>query len=226
MIRRVEKIDDLVPIKNVVISVSDKRNLDVLAIGLLKYCPGVKIYASGGTHEALKALISPAGAEQYLCEISEYTGQPETEGGLVKTLHHKLFLGYLTETYCSAHQNDLAREKATPIDLVVINLYPFKKTIAKPETTFEDARGNIDVGGPSALRAAAKNFLRVMTCVNPEDYNSLADELEMFSGFISLNSRIHAAKRTFKMLSEYDSAIAKYLGEANICDIMNEYDIV
>lgn len=210
MIRLVEKIDDLVPINAAFISVTDKTGLDVLVPALIKNCPHIQIISTGGTYGAIKAILGERFASMYLLEVSEYTGQPETEGGLVKSLHHKLFLGYLTETYCNAHQDDLIREEAFSIDLVVINLYPFQK-VAAGNPKFEEARGNIDVGGPSALRAAAKNCLRVMTIADPLDYDSFIQQLEFYRGQTSFRQRFIGAGRTFKTLSEYDTAISDYL---------------
>ncbi|MFA5155301.1 MAG: hypothetical protein WC453_02605 [Patescibacteria group bacterium] len=210
MIRPVTKIDDLVPIRHVVISVSNKDKLDILINGLLSYCPGVKIYASGNTYKAINDLL-PLSAANQLVEISQYTGQPETEGGLVKTLHHKLFLGYLTETYCEAHQRDLQREAAVSMDLVVINFYPFRKAIDDPSSTFETARGNIDIGGPSALRAAAKNCLRVMTLSDPEDYDGFVEILKGQQGQTTLSQRVVAATNSFRLTYSYDQAICLYL---------------
>ena len=224
MIRPVEKIDDLVPVKNVVISVSDKKNLDILINGLLKHCPGANIYSTGGTYDVLRSIMTSQEAE-HLFEVSQYTGQPETEGGLVKTLHHKLFLGYLTETYCEAHQQDLEREKAVPIDLAVINLYRFQEVIAKPKTSFESARGNIDVGGPSALRAVAKNFLRVMPCIDPGDYQNLVEELALLQGCTCIHSRFAAAGKVFRTLSNYDGTIAEYFASADMEQVIDNYQV-
>jgi phosphoribosylaminoimidazolecarboxamide formyltransferase/IMP cyclohydrolase len=226
MIRPVEKIDNLVPIKTALISVYDKSGLDVLILALITRCPGIKIISSGGTYSAIKQMLSEEAAAAHLVEVSEYTGQPETEGGLVKTLHHKLFLGYLTETYCPAHQEDLKRENARPVDLVVINLYPFQEVVAK-KPKFEDARGNIDVGGPSALRAAAKNFHRVMTLTDPYSYNPFIQQLEFFKkGRTDLRQRFIAACLTFRALSEYDTAIYNYLRETMPSTVEESYEII
>lgn len=210
MIRRVTKIDNLVPVKTAVVSVFDKTGLDSLVPGLLKSCSELKIYSSGGTATHVRSLLGPQ-KDTILSDVSAYTGMPETEGGLVKTLHHKLFLGYLTETYCEGHQNDLKREGALRIDLVVCNLYPFEKVIAQPETTVEDARGHIDVGGPSMVRAAAKNFLRVAVVVDPGDYGMILNDLQALSGCLSLETRFKLAGKAFRHLSSYDKAIGEYL---------------
>lgn len=143
----VEKVDDQVKINTLLVSVSDKSGLDTLIPGMIAVNPDLVILSTGGTFARIKEILGP-GADTHLRQVSDYTGQPETQGGLVKTLDFKIYLGLLTETYNDAHQSDLARTKARPIDMVVVNLYPFAKTIARPDMTLENARGNIDIGGP------------------------------------------------------------------------------
>jgi len=227
MIRPVTDIDDLVPVKNVVISVFNKTGLDVLILGLLENCPDVMIYASGGTYSFIKQLMGATEAENHLMEVSEYTGVPETAGGLVKTLHHKLFLGYLTETYCELHQQDLAREDAVPIDLLIGGLYPFADVIKDPNVNIEIARGNIDVGGPSALRAVAKNWHRVMSMATPykESYEALVRHLEENKGCTNLETRFRAWKNTFDVLKTYDGQIYNWLKTADFEEVKKIYTI-
>ena len=129
--------------------------------------------------------------------VSDYTGQPETQGGLVKTLDFKIYLGLLTETYNAAHQADLARTLAVPLDLVVVNLYPFRETIAKEGVTVEEARANIDIGGPCMIRASAKNYLRVASVVDPADYPMLLNELKNNAGRLSVTTRFGFAQKAF-----------------------------
>ena len=156
----VSKIDGRVRVKNVLMSVSDKTGLEEFVPALVKACPGVKIYSTGGTYSKVREILGPAAAET-LVAVSDYTGQPEMQGGLVKTLDFKIYLGLLSETYNDAHQDDLKRLDAQPIDMVVVNLYPFQATVAKDGVTPEMARTNIDIGGPCMVRASAKNYLRV-----------------------------------------------------------------
>jgi len=227
MIRSVKKVNGLVPIKNVIISVFDKTGLDYLVPGLIRNCPDVMIYSTGGTHRALKGILGPEDAKKHLKEVSEYTKQPETEGGLVKTLHHKLFLGYLTETYCEGHQKDMERENAVPIDLVVMNLYPFAEVVKNPEVTIEEARGNIDVGGPSTLRAAVKNWHRVMTLPKPMWYQGFLESLDINDGKTDPYMRFLSVSRTFDVLSTYDTEIFKYFSSrANFKDAEAIYEFV
>jgi len=211
----VEKIDDQVKVNHVLISVSDKTGLELLVTGLREVNPQVRIFSTGGTYSRIKEILG-ADAQGRLTQVSDYTGQPETQGGLVKTLDFKIYLGLLTETYNDAHQADLARTAAVPIDMVVVNLYPFRATIAKAGNTVENARGNIDIGGPCMIRASAKNFIRVASVVSPEDYERVINELDVRSGCTSLNLRYDLACRAFEHTAEYDRAIADYLFKQSI----------
>jgi len=211
----VDKIDDLVPVKHVLISVSDKSGLEEFIPGLVKACPGVKILSTGGTYKKIGEILGKK-AEKKLVPVSEYTGQPETQGGLVKTLDFKIYLGLLTEKYNQSHQSDLKRTGAVRIDMVVVNLYPFRETVAKKGVTVEEARSNIDIGGPCMVRASAKNYLRVASVTDPRDYKKLIKELEKEKGKTSLKLRYELAKKAFSHTAGYDTAIAEYLaGEAH-----------
>ncbi len=206
----VEKIDNQVKVRRVLISVSDKTGLEGFVPRLVKIIPEIQIFSTGGTYERIQGILG-ADADAVLTPVSTYTGQPETQGGLVKTLDFKIYLGLLTETYNPAHQSDLARTGAAPIDMVVVNLYPFAQTVARPDATVEHARGNIDIGGPCMIRAAAKNFIRVAAVVDPEDYAPVLQELEKNSGMTTLKTRADLAKKAFAHTAAYDRAIADYL---------------
>lgn len=218
----VAKIDDLVNVQTVLISVSDKTGLDVFIPQLVDLLPDVKILSTGGTYNHIKDVLGPKHAG-VLTQVADYTGQPETQGGLVKTLDFKIYLGLLTETYNPDHQNDLKRTQAVPIDMVIVNLYPFKETIAKAGATPENARGNIDIGGPCMIRASAKNFIRVASVVNPGDYPLILDELESNQGNLSLKLRYILARKAFAHTAEYDNAIAQYLAQTEFEDALACY---
>ena len=188
----VDKIDGMIQVRHVLISVSDKSGLEAFVPGLKEINPEVKFFSTGGTYGRLKEILGDA-ADGCLSQVSDYTGQPETQGGLVKTLDFKIYLGLLTETYNDAHQADLARTQSVPIDMVVVNLYPFKETIAREGVTVEQARGNIDIGGPCMIRASAKNFIRVASVVDPGDYKDLLAAMEDCSGSLSLDLRFPCA---------------------------------
>lgn len=198
---RVEIIDDLVKVRNVIISVSDKRRLETFVPALFDSCPGVRILSTGGTYKRLIEIMGKSHIRDFFVEeVSNYIGQPETKGGLVKTLDFKLFLGYLTETHNPSHQKDLRRTGAVPIDMAVFNLYPFSDTVAKEDTDAEDARMNIDVGGPSALRACAKNWHRVLGVVDPINYNQVINELFANNGHTTARTRYELSQKIWDHL--------------------------
>ena len=218
----VTEIDNRVAVRNVLMSVSDKTGLETFVPALVKACPGVKIYSTGGTYSKVKEILG-ADAEGTLVAVSDYTGQPEMQGGLVKTLDFKIYLGLLSETYNPAHQADLARLSAQPIDMVVVNLYPFKATVAKEGVTPEMARTNIDIGGPCMVRASAKNYLRVASVTDPLDYAAIAGELAAHGGTIGLDTRFRLMKKAFAHTAEYDTAIASFFASRTWDEVSQTY---
>ncbi len=218
----VEKIDDQVKINTVLVSVSDKSGLEAFIPGLVKLNPDIRILSTGGTYVKIKEILGDK-ARFCLKQVSQYTGQPETQGGLVKTLDFKIYLGLLTETYNPAHQGDLKRTAALAIDMVVVNLYPFSQTIARSGVTVEEARGNIDIGGPTMIRASAKNFIRVASVVDPASYPEILAKLESRNGTLSLADRFELAKKAFDHTAVYDRAIADYLGQASLDQVTSCY---
>lgn len=220
MVNIVERVDEWVPIRHALVSVSDKLGLEALIPGLLEINPDLRIFSTGGTYQRIAELLGEERAAEQLRPVAEYTGQPETQGGLVKTLDFKIYLGLLTETYNEAHQADMARTGAVPIDLVVVNLYPFEATVTKPNVTVEEARANIDIGGPCMLRAAAKNYLRVAAVCDPADYGPLLDELRAHEGALNLARRFDLARKAFAHTAHYDAAIETYLMQQDSGDML------
>ena len=218
----VTKIDGRVRVRNVLMSVSDKTGLETFVPALVKACPGVKIYSTGGTYKKVGEILG-AEAAKTLVAVSDYTGQPEMQGGLVKTLDFKIYLGLLSETYNDAHQADLKRLDAQPIDMVVVNLYPFRETVAQAGVTPEMARTNIDIGGPCMVRASAKNYLRVASVTDPLDYGSLATELADQGGTIGLDTRFKLMKKAFAHTAAYDAAIASFFTSSTWEDVRATY---
>jgi len=214
----VETIDNQVKVNHVLISVSDKQGLESLVPRLLEMNPDIRIFSTGGTFNKLKEILG-TGFETNLTQVSDYTGQPETQGGLVKTLDFRIYLGLLTETYNDAHQDDLKRTQSVPIDLVVVNLYPFQATISKEDVTVEQARGNIDIGGPCMIRASAKNFIRVASVVDPEDYDEIIANMADQDGATTLDLRFKLAQKAFEHTAVYDRAIADFLGSRPLSDV-------
>lgn len=219
----VEQIDDAVAIRNVLVSVSDKAGLETLIPDLVRLDPALKLYSTGGTFQALQKILGDDLARKHLVQVSAYTGQPEMQGGLVKTLDFKIYLGLLSETYNPAHGADLKRVNGVALDMVVVNLYPFTRTIAKPGVTPEQARGNIDIGGPCMVRAAAKNFLRVASVTDPADYPAIVAELKQNGNKLALKTRFNLARKAFSHTAAYDTAIAAYLAKCPFDSVRQTY---
>jgi len=184
------------------ISVSDKSGIVEFAKSLSGL--GIDILSTGGTAKLLEKEGIP------VTEVSAHTGFPEMLDGRVKTLHPKIHGGLLARRDSSAHMNALREAGIEPIDLVVVNLYPFQATVADPDCRFEDAIENIDIGGPSMLRAAAKNHAGVAVLVDPADYARVLDELRA-GGAVGEATRLELAKKVFAHTAAYDGAIANYL---------------
>jgi len=185
-----------------IISVSDKSGIVEFARELVGL--GVEIISTGGTYRTLKEAQIPA------TEVSEITGFPECLDGRVKTLHPAIHAGLLAMRRNPSHMKQLADLKIEPIDLVVVNLYPFKKTILKDGVTREEAVENIDIGGPTMLRAAAKNYQDVAVVVDPKDYDKVLTELKE-NGEVSLDTKFYLMHKVFMHTAAYDAMIADYL---------------
>jgi phosphoribosylaminoimidazolecarboxamide formyltransferase/IMP cyclohydrolase len=222
----VEKIDGPVSVKHALVSCSDKANIEELVKGLLDANPEMVIFSTGGTYRMIESLMTDSQRKDNLVAVSEYTGQPEMQGGLVKTLDFKIYLGLLSETYNDAHCRDLDRVGGVAIDMVVANLYPFKQTVAGANVTPEMARTNIDIGGPCMVRAAAKNYLRVAAVTDPADYEAVTRELRVEGARLSLQTRFRLAKKAFRHTAEYDKAIADYFESIDFGDVEECYEEV
>jgi len=191
-------------ITRALVSVSDKTGLVELAQGLHEL--GVEILSTGGTAK----LLADAGIP--VVPVSEHTGAPEILDGRVKTLHPKIHGGLLGRRDDAKHREQMAANAIEPIDMVVVNLYPFAATIAKPDCTFEDAIENIDIGGPSMVRSAAKNHHDVTVVVDPADYPIVLAEMRADSGKVAAATNARLARKAFCLTAQYDGAIADYLG--------------
>ncbi len=192
-------------IRRALLSVSDKTNLIDLAKILSNL--GVEIISTGGTRAELKK----AGIKSI--SISSFTGFPEILGGRVKTLHPKVFGGILAKREDEEQKKEITEQDIKYIDLVVVNLYPFGKVMNQKEIKVEEAIENIDIGGPSMLRAAAKNHHSVAVVVNPKKYKEIIQELETNDGSLSSDTRLNLASETFQHTAYYDSMIANYFKE-------------
>jgi phosphoribosylaminoimidazolecarboxamide formyltransferase/IMP cyclohydrolase len=190
------------PVRRAILSVTDKTDIVEFARHLEK--AGVELVSTGGTAK----LLRDAGVR--VKDISDLTGFPEMLDGRVKTLHPKVHGGILHVRENSAHREAVTEHDIPAIDMVVVNLYAFEKTAARPDVNFEDLIENIDIGGPSMLRSAAKNFQDVAVVTSPSDYRSIADELSSTGG-LSLATKWNLAKKAFATTAAYDSAIASVL---------------
>ena len=193
----------MIKIKKALISVSDKSNVLELAKSLSSY--DIEILSTGGTAKLLKE------NKINVTEVSDYTKFPEMLDGRVKTLHPKIHGGILGRRDNPEHNETMKNYEIDPIDLVVVNLYPFEETINQEGCTLEHAIENIDIGGPAMIRSAAKNYQHVAVLTNPKDYKSFTDEMNKNQGSISLDLSFSLAKKAFEKTSAYDSVINNYL---------------
>ena len=191
-------------IKRVLISVTDKKGIVEFAQGLKTF--NVEILSTGGTASQLRKSGVP------VTEVSDYTGFPEMMDGRLKTLHPKIHGGLLGLRDKESHMQALREHGIGLIDMVVINLYRFEDTVAKEDCTLEHAIENIDIGGPTMLRAASKNYRFVSVVTDPEDYLKILVEMKQTGGRISETTNFELAKKTFQLTARYDGAISNYLG--------------
>ncbi len=194
--------------RQALISVSDKTGITDLAKTLTQF--GIELLSTGGTAKMLKE----AGLK--VTEIGDYTGFPEMLDGRVKTLHPKVHGGILARRDVEAHRKALEDHDIPTIDIVIVNLYPFVQTVARPGCTLEEAIENIDIGGPTMVRAAAKNWQHVAVVTEPDSYPDLIEELKSANGAISLETRFRLARDAFSHTAAYDSAISNYLTATDI----------
>ena len=194
------------PIKRALVSVTDKTGV-VEFVKALEDEFGVEVISTGGTARVL----SEAGVK--VVPIEQYTGFPEMMDGRVKTLHPKVHGGLLARRDDPKHMAEAAEHGIGMIDLVVVNLYEFEKTVAKPDVTYADAIENIDIGGPSMLRSAAKNAASVTVVVDPEDYDGILDEMRSHNGATTLATRRELQLKVYETTALYDTAIATWLAD-------------
>jgi phosphoribosylaminoimidazolecarboxamide formyltransferase/IMP cyclohydrolase len=190
-------------VKRALISVSDKTGLIEFARALTEH--SVELISTGGTAQALRA------AGLAVRDVSDLTGFPEILGGRVKTLHPKVHGGLLAIRDNRDHQRQVEAAGIEYIDLVVVNLYPFRQTVAQSSVSVEEAIENIDIGGPSMIRSAAKNFEDVAVVVDPREYEQVARELDANAGSLSRQTRLRLARQAFETTTQYDAAIAGFL---------------
>lgn len=189
-----------------IVSVSNKSGVADFAKGLSQL--GFEVYSTGGT----KKTLQEAGVKVH--SVSEITGFPEILGGRVKTLHPVVHGGILARRDLREHMEELVKNKIETIDLVAVNLYPFVETVSRSGVKLDEALENIDIGGPTMIRAAAKNFPSVLVIVDPDDYDSILEKLRL--GKVDLKERQKLACKAFQHVALYDTAIAQYLREEDL----------
>lgn len=190
-------------ISRAIISVSNKKGVVEFAKALHEM--GIEILSTGGTAKSLR----DAGVT--VKDVSEHTGSPEMLDGRVKTLHPRIHGGLLSRRNNPKDMEEIKKHGIDTIDMVVVNLYPFEETIAKPGVAFDEAIENIDIGGPAMLRSASKNFKDVAVIVDPSDYEKVIAEMKSRDGDLSYKTRFELARNVFRHTSRYDAAIADYL---------------
>ncbi len=200
------------------LSVSNKTGIVDLARRLVEEF-NFDLISSGGTAQTLKDAGLP------VTKVSDYTGSPEILGGRVKTLHPRIHGGILARRDIPQHLTDLENNQIRPIDLVVVNLYPFEETIAKPGVTLSEAVEQIDIGGPAMLRAASKNFAHLTVLCDPAQYEEYLQELRQNNNSASLEFRQKCALKGFSHTASYDQAIAAYLSQQSQDSLPQEYNL-
>jgi phosphoribosylaminoimidazolecarboxamide formyltransferase/IMP cyclohydrolase len=197
-------------VQRALISVSDKGGITDFAKELSGL--GVEILSTGGTARALKE------SDIDVKDVSEHTGFPEMMDGRLKTLHPKIHGGLLYRRDNPRDKEETEKHGIKPIDMVVVNLYPFEQTVSKPDVSFDDAIENIDIGGPTMIRAAAKNFKDVAVIVDPEDYAKVLNEIKSGGGDISFETKLYLAKKVFALTAQYDTLISVFLNSQGESD--------
>lgn len=211
-------IDLIIP-SHILVSVFDKNGLEELIKDILKLNPKAKFYSTGGTGKKITEILGADASENYT-SVEDFTGAPEMEGGLVKTLHPKIHAGLLAERGNPAHEEylykTLSRMGGSPgvyFDVFVGNLYPFTSVISKEGTTSETARVNIDIGGPAMTMASAKNWHSIAVLTASSQYPDFVSSLKANNGKISLEMRFTLAKQAMKAIGEYRTAIGDYFSK-------------
>lgn len=215
----IHQVINLIKPAHVLVSVFDKNGLEKLIKGILEANPDARFYSTGGTGKKIIEILGNQSKKNYV-SVEDFTGAPEMEGGLVKTLHPKIHAGLLAERGNPDHEEylfkALARKGGMPgvyFDIFVGNLYPFTSVISKEGTTSETARVNIDIGGPAMTMASAKNWHSVAVLTSADQYAGFIQELKNQNGRTGLQQRFKLAAQAMKSIGEYRTAIGNYFSE-------------
>jgi phosphoribosylaminoimidazolecarboxamide formyltransferase/IMP cyclohydrolase len=220
-----KKYEDLVKVRNVIVSTADKRGLGDLATRLVDLSPQVRFYATGGTHAVVREALGPRAAQRVV-EMNRYTTQPVTHAGLARTIDFKIYIGLLADPFNPVHVLDLSSAGAAFFDMVISNVHLHSDLLAAGEPEVEVARSNIDIGGPGMIRAGVRNFLRVAVLSDPDDYARVLDHLREHGGATTLDLRLELARKAFRLLSRNDAAIADYLDRLDGAAVRAAYEEV
>jgi phosphoribosylaminoimidazolecarboxamide formyltransferase / IMP cyclohydrolase len=208
-------VKDLIFPQNVLVSVFDKEGLGIIINAIMRVNPLVRFYSTGGTGEKIKTILGDKVEQNYM-SVEEFTGSPEMEGGLVKTLHPKIHAGLLAERNNPAHEQylhqtmlNITGSTGVYFDMFIGNLYPFEDVVSKDEATSETARVNIDIGGPAMTMAAAKNWHSVAVIASPGQYEDYASDIEDIGG-TNLRMRFKMAQIAFWHIGDYRWRIGDY----------------
>jgi len=207
---RVKRLDDLVRIRNVVVSVSDKTGLDRFAPRLADACPRSRFYATGGTFTFLRTALGDD-APQRVVDMTRYSTRPVTHSGLARTTDYKLYLGLLADPYNEVHVNDVSAAGAVFFDMVVSNVLPFPDIRSGSALDPEETRLRIDIGGPGMVRAGMRSYLRVAVVVDPADYDEVVSRVKELGGQTDLALRLKLASKAAARAVESDERIAQFL---------------
>jgi len=212
----IHQVIDLIKPEHILVSVFDKSGLEELIKGILQVNPAARFYSTGGTGKKIMEVLGASASRNYT-SVEDFTGAPEMEGGLVKTLHPKVHAGLLAERGNPAHEEYLYKTLAAMggppgvyFDVFVGNLYPFSSVVAKEGTTSETARVNIDIGGPAMTMASAKNWHSVAVLTSPSQYQGFVGSLRENNGKVGLQQRFVLAAEAMRSIGEYRTAIGAY----------------
>ncbi len=223
MNRTVTQVDDLVKVKNVIIYVTDYSKLDFFISGLLKHCPRANIFAPVASFSIINDLVRNHEVSGHLYGFDQLVLEHNISRTLVEPLHSNLFLGILSKTYCAPHQRLVKEARATPIDLVIMNF----GLLTSPEGSndFESVTTRIDVSGQAILSAAITNAARVATVCDPDDYQALIEELEMFEGHTCCDSRLQWAGKGAEYNQIYAEEVRAYFNSLNRVSAIECYKV-
>jgi len=223
-IDRVTRVDDLVEVRNVVVSVANKAGLEEFAPALVESCSGIRFYATGGTHAFLSEVIGERAAQKVV-DITRYSTRPVTHSGLARTTDFKMYLGLLADPWNEVHVNDVSAAGAVFFDLVISNMHPFPDVRSDNGLDPEVVRGLIDIGGPGLVRAAVRNYVRVAVVPDPEEYSYVAERITALGGKTDLALRLDLAQKAFTSAAHNAEHVAEFFKSLTPESIRAAYNI-